>query len=374
MDEAENVLKSFTEKVDSVFGWNIISETKISNVRVVKVILFSQIWRNSRWRHRLNILIPKTCKDEYTLLYVTGTSGEHEKLLLCINFTKSLSIPCAVLHDVPNQPLFQGLYEDALIAYTFKKYLETGDEEFPLLLPMVKSVRRSMDALEEMLRESLGQKPRGFIITGASKRGWTTWLTAAVDKRIVGIAPMVYDNLNLYRQMEHQIECYGTYSEQIADYTKLSLQQKMNTEMGKKLVELIDPYSYRDEIDIPKLIINGTNDRYWTVDSVNLYFNDLSGEKYILYVPNSGHSLEDKRRVINTLIEFTFSVMKKERLPEVKGVFDGESTFEVSVDQKASYVDLWIAKSQTMDFRSSKWTSFPGIKERDHFLFQISNK
>lgn len=32
-----------------------------------------------------------------------------------------------------------------------------------------------------------------------SQRGWVTWLTAAVDDRIVGIAPLVYGNLNFVK-------------------------------------------------------------------------------------------------------------------------------------------------------------------------------
>lgn len=116
-----------------------------------------------------------------------------------------------ILHDVPNQPLFGGLREDALISYTFEKFLETEDEERPLLFPMTKAVVRAMDAVEEFARKKLGVRIEGFLSMGTSKRGWTTWLTPVVDKRVRGIIPIVYDNLNLPAQLEHQIEVWGKY-------------------------------------------------------------------------------------------------------------------------------------------------------------------
>lgn len=35
------------------------------------------------------------------------------------------------------------------------------------------------------------------MVAGASKRGWTTWTTAAVDKRVFAAIPIVMDLLNL---------------------------------------------------------------------------------------------------------------------------------------------------------------------------------
>jgi PhoPQ-activated pathogenicity-related protein len=36
-----------------------------------------------------------------------------------------------------------------------------------------------------------------WMIAGGSKRGWTTWTTAAVDKRVFAAVPIVMDMLDL---------------------------------------------------------------------------------------------------------------------------------------------------------------------------------
>ena len=101
---------------------------------------------------------------------------------------------------------------------------------------------------------------------------------------------MVIDVLNLPLQVPHHLEFYkGKPSEQIGDYVAGGMLQLLNTPIRQRLVELEDPYSYRDRYTMPKLIINGTNDRYWAQDALNLYWDGLPEPKWILYVPNSGH-------------------------------------------------------------------------------------
>lgn len=59
------------------------------------------------------------------------------------------------------------------------------------LFPMTKSVIRAMDTVQAWASEYHQQDIRKFVVVGASKRGWTAWLTAAVDSRVVAIAPIV---------------------------------------------------------------------------------------------------------------------------------------------------------------------------------------
>lgn len=370
-----NVLKEYVQKEDNFYSWKIDSREEERNFDLYRATLQSQKWKDLLWKHGISLVVPKEVKYDYVLLLISGSRSGLEELMLCKMLSGSLNLSCAVLQDVPNQPLFNGLYEDEIISYTFLKFIETQDEEWPLLLPMVKSARAAIDTIESILEKTL-RKPKGFIVIGASKRGWTTWLLAAVDKRVVGIAPLVFDNLNFNEQMKHQLECYGDYSEQIQDYTKLGIQKLMYSEVGQKLVQIVDPFSYLEDLTIPKLIVNGTNDRYWTIDSTNLYFDALLGEKYLLYVPNSGHGLEDRRRVINSILAFASSIVLNTSLPkvEIERNEDGFLTFIYSSSEEPLYVDSWITYSKNMDFRDSKWSSFPAIKQNGSYTFHIGKQ
>src|SRR5947207_15701648 len=90
---------------------------------------------------------------------------------------------------------------------------------------MTKSVVRAMDAVTSFCAGAEGGKIKidGFVVTGASKRGWTTWTTAAVDKRVVAIIPIVIDTLNVQQSAKHHFEAYGFWAPAIKDYTNIRL-------------------------------------------------------------------------------------------------------------------------------------------------------
>jgi len=89
---------------------------------------------------------------------------------------------------------------------------------------------------------------------------------------VQAIGPEVYDNLNLFAQMPHQVKVWEGYSEMIEEYTEHRLQDKMRTPRGHEIALTIDPYTYRQRLTLPKLLIQSLNDRYWATDALNLYW------------------------------------------------------------------------------------------------------
>jgi len=131
----------------------------------------------------------------------------------------------AELRQIPNQPLvFAGdgkeRTEDAIVAYTWDKFLRGGDDNWPLRLPMTKATVRAMDTITAFSKspEGGGVTVDKFVVAGGSKRGWTTWTTAAVDQRVIAIAPLVIDLLNVEKSFDHHYSVYGFWASAIQDY------------------------------------------------------------------------------------------------------------------------------------------------------------
>lgn len=70
--------------------------------------------------------------------------------------------------------------------------------------------------------------------------------------------------------------------------------------------------------NVQKLIINGTNDRYWALDALNLYWDNLPEPKSVLYVSGSVHDLEDRERVHATMIAFAQLLAQGQELPSIE--------------------------------------------------------
>ena len=350
------------------------------SVHVIRMV--SQKWRkltevdSPYWEHWLTIIQPDVVDSATALLSISGgDNGDDPPDLyggvlypLVLLALESNSV-VALLEQVPNQPLVfadEGFErsEDALISYTLDKYLDGGDAQWPALLPMTKSAIRAMDTVQDFLAPKPVASKAGvddtfepvpidsFIVMGASKRGWTTWLTAAVDARVVGIAPLVFDALNMDVQMAHHHDVYGYYSEALQDYVVMDVFDRFDTPQGQSLLGFIDAYEYRARLKLPKLIVNSTGDEFFLPDSARFYLGDLPGDNRVAYMPNTNHGLGDYDKVVGTVLPWYQAQLDGAALPQYTcTIVEGEGRVVVESAVAPLEVNLWSAVSSNRDFR-----------------------
>ena len=150
-----DALQDYVSQPDASYNFKVIQKHELPAVTAYIVQLTSQTWQGFDWQHSLSILVPHKLQanKRAVLLIAGGTTGKLPKIdsteaRLLANAAAYCGAVTAVLGQVPNQPMFDGLREDDLIAYSFDHYLSGGDKNWPLLMPMVKSAVRAMDAVQ----------------------------------------------------------------------------------------------------------------------------------------------------------------------------------------------------------------------------------
>lgn len=370
----ETALRSYLDAEDDSYQWEVKEVISVGPVKAYDILLTSQTWKGHVWKHQLTVVVPRRVKRETAMLFIDGGSvddaGEpnwrdprKNAILQAVGMAawENRAIT-AVLKQVPMQPLYGGKREDALISMTLHNYQQDNDYTWPLLFPMTKSAIRAMDAIQELAREELGMEVADFLVAGASKRGWTTWLTgASEDARVKALAPIVIDIVNMPASLSYQLEAYDQYSEEIQDYTDLGIPQAMDRERGRDIVAMIDPYSYRSVLTQPKMIFNGTNDPFWVVDAVKHYLDSIPGQNLLHYVPNAGHDLGDGKQAFRALTAFFGYISRNKPLPLIRWsetVEDGQALVRVQPEHKRLRgIRLWYAYSDDRDFRDEAWGS-----------------
>jgi len=360
-------LDEYVAAEDDAYEWKVVS-TKDDTVATTYVIdLTSQKWLTPKevnrtlWRHWLTVVVPKSAASNKSLLFIGGGSNNDGAPRNADQRTKQLAVATnsvvAELKMVPNQPLIfhnDGVErkEDDLIGYTWDQFLKTGDARWPARLPMVKSAVRAMDTVQALAkREESIPEIDAFMVAGGSKRGWTTWMTAAVDKRVIAIAPIVIDVLNTSLSMQHHYSAYGFWAPAVGDYERHQIMARRRSDRHKELLKLVDPFAYRDRLTMPKCIINASGDQFFLPDSSQFYFDELPNEKHLCYVPNAGHSL-DGSNAVDTLVAFYHSIVNDRERPEFTWSFPDKQTIRVETRTSPKKVVLWQATNpKARDFR-----------------------
>jgi PhoPQ-activated pathogenicity-related protein len=367
-DGPETALDRYVHKADSHYHYELVGKTAHPGYTEYLLRMTSQEWRSasevnqSVWRHWLTIYAPESVTSSTGLLFIDGGATSEQppdqnKTLASIAITTKSIV--SDLHNVPNEPLaftndsYGPRSEDEIIAYSWRKFLQTDDYSWPTHLPMTKAAVRAMDTVSSFMGSSEGGKVQvdHFVVAGASKRGWTTWLTAAVDSRVVAIVPMVIDVLNVIPSFKHHYESYGFWSTAVKNYYDENLMEEMDSKQYQELMEIEDPFSYRDRFSMPKLLINASGDQFFLPDSSKYYFDQLPGEKHLLYEANADHSLRGTD-ASESLSAFYQSILEHTRRPTLDWKFQSDGSIRLTADTTPLKVTLWQATNpEHRDFR-----------------------
>lgn len=364
----KTALDRYVAKPDPNYSFRLVRTTKVPGATQYLLSMVSQEWRTpaevdrTKWEHWLTIVKPDEVRTSTGLLFITGGSNTSAPPAGPDPFITQLAVEThsvfTELRMVPSEPLtFPGetksRTEDGIIAYTWDQFLKTGDETWPLRLPMTKSAVRAMDTVTAFCGapEQGAVKVEKFVVAGASKRGWTTWTTAAVDDRVVAIVPLVIDVLNVRPTMEHHYRAYGFWAPAVGDYTAFKLMERTADPRYPALLEIEDPYSYRQRLTMPKLIINSAGDQFFLPDSSQFYWDGLKGEKHLRYVPNTDHSLRGTEKA-ETMAAFYAGILSDRPRPRYTWKLEKDGSIRVETKDAPSQVLLWQATNpKARDFR-----------------------
>lgn len=361
-------LDEYVAKADPNYAYTLVNTVEGKGFTGYVIEMTSQQWLSAElvdrpiWKHWVTIVRPDKVTSATALMLIDGGStrsdppkGADPNLRRVALATNTI---CASVKNIPNEPLVfsddkKRRTEDGIIAYCWDKFLRTGDALWLTRLPMTKAVVRAMDTVQDFCatKEGGGTAVKDFVVAGASKRGWTTWTTAAVDKRVVAAVPIVIDLLNIVPSFKHHYEVYGGWAEAVGDYSGLGVMDWIGSPEFDALAKIVEPYSYRDRLTMPKLIMNGAGDQFFLNDSWKFYLTDLQGPTYLRYGPNSGHGLESSDAV-GTVTAFLKRVVDKKPMPKYGWSFPDGNTICVTSDEKPLVVKLWQATNpDKRDFR-----------------------
>src|SRR5205085_11322353 len=148
---------------DPAFGWTVSKTLPVDGGATATLIdLTSQRFLTEAeveqplWKHWLVVVTPEKVTSDIGMLFITGGRNDRNPPTAPTKWladaARDTGTVTAELRMVPNQPVVfkddpthKARTEDDFIAYTWKHYLETGDDKWPARLPMTKSAVRAMD-------------------------------------------------------------------------------------------------------------------------------------------------------------------------------------------------------------------------------------
>ena len=372
-------LDRYVRTPDPSYSWKLVQTLPGTGYTAYILEMKSLTWRSSAevdrtlWQHYMTVVKPDSVAPGPGILLISGGSNNGSAPTKAsddlVNIAKTTGSIVTEQKQVPNQPLTFSNHdgkphtEDGIIAFSWAQVMKSSDPTWSARFPMVKSSVRAMDTVQEFLRSAQGGGVtlEKFVVVGASKRGWTTWLVAAVDPRVAAAVPIVIDVLNVETFMKQHIESYGFWANSLYDYHYNKITEHVGSKEMTFMLANEDPYLFRKRLTMPKYMVNATGDEFFLPDGSQNYFDDLVGEKYLRYVPNANHSL-DGTDALEGILAFFLRFRDGRDRPSFSWKFEGSDSIRVQTQDKPQKVLLWQATNPAgRDFRVEKigkvWTS-----------------
>lgn len=285
------------------------------------------------WNHKAYLYIP--VKDEkcsavdiadgavgkaFVQLRITGNEfiPEDPEVTMALPVASRLRIPAVSLYGFPTRDTPTRNYYS--IGKRGREFLRTGILSVAMVNYMALVVMRSLTATSELLEQITGEgenlKITDAVISGSSKWGLTTYISAMLDDRIKGILPFGFTG-----RLRGQVPCNAnTYVNVCADDWQVH-RDRLCSDLW---LENYDPYFHVNDsrlCEVSLFFTSSTNDYMVPLTTGEEFFDSWGGEKYFFHLAHSGHGgghppcdptnygkLQPNARVDNALA-FTYKVL-----------------------------------------------------------------
>lgn len=358
-------LDDYVSKPEPDFSWRDTGDTvwplvfggkaHILNVTSLRWMDESRAYspNGALWSHQVAVVIPKklTVTNVSIAVMTGGCIGDKapgisdEYLEVADKLAHNTGSIAVVIYQIPNCPIVypsdpsgKKRTEDAMIAWAWLQFIKDPhhDPEWIPRLPMTKAGMQCMRAVQEYLEQQKLAQIKGWVVSGASKRGWTTWTVGAVTCEscvtILAIAPLVPIVPDIIAEVHRQWRSYGGFTFAFKDYTEVNMTQYIDGPEFAMATKIMDPMYYGERLSrIPKVVVLSSDDEFMQLDWSEIWYDQLTGEKHLLIAPNSEHSLTTGiPEVVSTMSAVYNSIVYQTERPRFDYRIDN-STGELSV-------------------------------------------